>query len=47
MSTYGAPRGGSDIWIFYPSSLPGGVWPAVACGVIGLAVQLGMTGKKK
>jgi hypothetical protein len=47
MSTYGAKPGASDVWIFYPSTLPGGVWPAVALAVVGLAVQLGMTGKKK
>lgn len=37
----------SDVWIFYPSAVPGGIWAPIAFAVLGLAVQLGVTGKKK
>jgi len=46
LTAYNATRP-SDIWIFYPSSLPGGIWAPVAFAVLGLAVQLGITGRKK
>ena len=47
MAEYGATRASSDVWIFYPSALPGGIWAPIAAAVLGLAVQLGITGKKK
>jgi hypothetical protein len=39
-----------DVWILYPTTLPGQRWVPivwVVVGVIGMAVQLGITGKQK
>jgi hypothetical protein len=40
----------TDVWILYPTSVPGERWAPIAwivLGLIGLAVQLGITSKKK
>ena len=44
----GAPSG--DVWILYPTTAPGQRWAPIAwivLGLVGTAVQLGATGKKK
>jgi hypothetical protein len=42
---------GGNVWILYPfSSAPGQRWVSIAwvvLGLVGVAVQTGMTGKKK
>ena len=52
MSARGITRGtsGNEVWIFYPTATPDERWIPVATlvlGLIGVAVQLGMTGGKK
>ena len=52
LATRGLVRGASasDVWIFYPTTIPEGRWAPAAwllLGVIGAAVQLGITAKKR
>jgi hypothetical protein len=40
----------TDVWILYPTSMPGDRWAPIiwiVLGLVGLAVQLGITSKKK
>lgn len=51
-ASQGLTRGTSDteVWIFYPTSAPGMRWAPIAwigLGLLGTAVQLSMTGKKR
>lgn len=39
----------ADVWILYPTTMPGGAWAPVAwivLGLVGMGVQLGVTGSK-
>ena len=52
MATRGITRGASatEVWILYPTSTPGARWAPIAwlvLALIGIAVQLGITGGKK
>lgn len=52
LAARGITRGASatEVWILYPTSTPGAEWAPfawIALGLIGLAVQLGITAKKK
>lgn len=52
MAARGVIRGASetDVWIFYPTSVPDERWAAlawIALAIVGIAVQLGVTGKNK
>ena len=52
MSARGLTRGSSptEVWILYPTSTPGERWAPIAwivLGLVGVAVQLGVTGGKR
>jgi Domain of unknown function (DUF4203) len=52
LATRGITRGASatEVWILYPTSTPGERWAPIAwivLGLLGVTVQLGLTGKKR
>ena len=52
LATQGITRGASatEVWILYPTSTPGDRWAPyawIALGLVGVTVQLALTGKKK
>jgi Domain of unknown function (DUF4203) len=52
LATRGITRGASatEVWILYPTSTPGERWAPIAwivLGLVGVSVQLGITGKRK